>query len=234
MFWDEELKTLCRVPGRSKFRDAGIELDETVRKECYVAHFADRPRTRAGAVEAFFRSTFEAWTNYNRSGHECAYVGYNPVQCLDAEKIFADFPIGHVVHVVRNPYSGFADTSKRPFPLSLERYTWTWSYCQLLALTYAGRYPRNFHILRFEDLVANPAAAMTNLCDRLGLSASDKCLYPSFNGTKLEEVYPWGTIRLPTTTANLATADELTSAQKQEIKSLAGVMMKLLGYDDFG
>ncbi len=234
MFWDEELKTLCRVPGRSKFKDAGIDLDEALRKERFVAHFECRPRNRANAVEAFFRSTFEAWKNHSGSGRERAYVGYNPVQCLDTAKIFADFPDGHVIHVVRNPYSGFADTSKRPFPLSLERYTWTWSYCQLQALTYAGCYPRNFHILRFEDLVADPAAAMTDLCDRLGLSPSDKCLYPSFNGTKLEEVFPWGTIRLPTTAANLATADELTANQKREIKSLAGVMMKLLGYDDLG
>ena len=28
MFWDEELKTLLRVPGRSKFKDCGLKMDE--------------------------------------------------------------------------------------------------------------------------------------------------------------------------------------------------------------
>lgn len=233
MFWDEELKTLMRVPDRSKFRHAGLEIDEANRKRAFVECLQGKPRTRATIVEAFFRSTFEAWKNYRRSGRENAYVGYNPVQCLDAEKIFQDFPDAKVLHVVRNPYSGFADTSKRPFPLSLGRYAWTWNYCQLTALTYAERFPRNFHIMRFEDLVGDTRGTMTKVCGQLDLSFSETCLYPSFNGQKLVEVFPWGTIRVPTPEANLATANELNDAQKQEIRSLAGVMMRQFGYESF-
>ena len=233
-FWDEELKTLCRVPSRSKFKDADFDFDEALRKERFAAYLEDKPRTRANFIAAFFTASFAAWKNHRRSGREQAYVGYNPVQVLDTEKILHDFPDAHVLHVVRNPYSGFADTCKRPFPLALERYTWTWTFCQLMALTYIKKYPGNFHILRFEDLVADPAAAMRELCDRLGISYSDACLYPSFNGVRLEEVRPWGTIRVPTREANRATADELSGEQKREIRSRAGVLMKLLSYDDLG
>jgi hypothetical protein len=233
MFWDEELKTLMRVPDRSKFRHAGLQIGEADRKQKFVELLRDKPRTRGNIVEAFFRSTFDAWKNYNRTGREKAYVGYNPVQCLDAEKIFQDFPEATVLHVVRNPYSGFADTSKRPFPLSLSRYAWTWNYCQMVALTYAERYPRNFFIMRFEDLVGDTRATMTKVCQQLQISFSETCLYPSFNGEKLVEVFPWGTIRLPTPEANLATANELTAAQKKEMRSLTGVMMKPFGYDSF-
>lgn len=150
---------------------------------------------------------------------------------LDTEQILADFPTGSVVHVVRNPYSGFADTRKRPFPLSLARYTWTWNLCQHMALTYAERFPQNFHLVRFEDLVADPRKTVQDLCQRLGLSFSENVLYPSWNGTRLEAVYPWGTIRTPTPEANLAAMNELSADERAEIKSLATVMLKLLHYE---
>jgi hypothetical protein len=232
-FFDEEMKTYMRARERSKFRGADLQIDEAARKQWFVNFMEDRPRTRANLVEAFFRSTFEAWTNVRRTGKESAYVGYNPVQVLDTEKILRDFPKGHVVHVVRNPYSGYADTSKRPFPLSPERYAHTWTYCQLLALTYAEKYPKHFHIVRFEDLVADRRATMTKLCERLGLSFSEACLYPSWNGEPMDQVYPWGTVRTPTTEANIATMNELSADQKARIKALSLVMLRNLGYENF-
>ena len=150
LIFDEEMKVRLRTPDRSKFKGADMRIDETERKRLFVNFMQGKPRTRANLMEAFFRSTFDSWKNVQRTGKEKAYLGYSPVMVLDTDKIFADFPDGHVIHVVRNPYSGYADTKKRPFPLGLERYAWTWSYCQLLALTYAEKYPANFHILRFE------------------------------------------------------------------------------------
>ena len=235
LIFDEEAKVFMRTPERSKFKAADMQINEVDRKTKFVNCMEGKPRTRANLVEAFYRSTFDAWTNYARTGKETAYLGYNPVQCLDTEKILHDFPAGrgHVLHVVRNPYSGYADTKKRPFPLSLERYTWTWTYCQLLALTYAEKYPKTFHILRFEDMVADKKGAMTKLCARLGIGYSDTCLYPSWNGQKMDQVYPWGTVRTPTPEANVATMNELTADEKSRIKALSLVMQRQLGYEDF-
>ncbi len=233
LFFDEEMKVMLRVPERSKFRHADMKIKESDRKAAFLGFMKDKPRTRANLVEAYFRSTFEAWTNVTRTGLEKAYVGYNPVQVLDTEKILADFPTnGHILHVIRNPYSGYADTKKRPFPLSLERYTWTWTYSQLLALTYAEKYPDAFTIVKFEDLVADPKAETTRLAARLGISWSETMLYPSWNGQKLEQVYPWGTVRTPTPEANMATANELTADEKSRIKALSIVMLRQLGYDN--
>lgn len=233
MFWDEELKTLLRVPGRSKFRDCGLQMDEKERIAAFVRACEGRLANRATFVNAYFQSTFEAWKNVRRTGKEQCYVGYNPVQVFDTDKILADFPDGHVIHVVRNPYSGYADTSKRPFPLGIRRYAWTWNLCQHMALTYREKYPERFHLVRFEDLVADPRKTMQGLLARLGLPMADECLHPSFNGVKLEQVYPWGTIRIPTPEANLATANELSDAQKREIRTECQVMQRLLGYENF-
>jgi len=233
LIFDEEMKVFLRTPERSKFRHADLQINEVQRKQIFINSLKGKPRTRANIVEAFFRSTFDAWKNVQRTGREKAYLGYNPVQVFDTEKILADFPDGHVIHVVRNPYSGFSDTKKRPFPLSLERYTWTWNLCQHMALTYAERYPKNFHVVRFEDLVADPRATMTKLCGRLGLSYSDTCLYPSWNGVELKEVYPWGTVRIPTPEVNVATMNQLTDEEKGHIFSLSVVMQRILGYEQF-
>ncbi len=232
LFFDEEMKVMLRTPSRSKFAHADLQIDEADRKRRFVEIAASKPRTRGNLVMAFFQATFDAWKNVQRTGKETTYLGYNPVQGIDTEKILGDLPEGQVLHVIRNPYSGYADTKKRPFPLSLARYTWTWSIMQHMALTFAERYPDRFHIMRFEDMVADPKKTLGELATKLGLSYSDTLLYPSWNGVKLEQVYPWGTVRTPTTEANIATMNELTAAEKAEVKSLASVMIRQFGYSD--
>ncbi len=233
LIFDEEMKVLLRTPERSKFKNCGLKINEKERIARFVELAKSGPRSRARLVEAFFRSTFDTWTNFNRKGSEHIYLGYNPVQVFDTEKIFADFPNAHVIHVVRNPYSGYSDTKKRPYPLSLARYTWTWNLNQHMALTYAEKYPKQFHIIRFEDIVADTKGALSRLCGQLGIAWSDTCLAPSWNSTVLREVYPWGTIRVPTPDVNVATMNELSESEKAEITRLSIVMQRVLGYDKF-
>jgi hypothetical protein len=58
-------------------------------------------------------------------------------------------------------------------------------------------------------------------------------LYPSWNGSRLEEVYPWGTIRKATPQANVAAMEQLSERERDEIASLSRLMLKELGYDRF-
>jgi hypothetical protein len=231
LFFDEEMKTRLRVPGRSKFKDAQMDINEADRRSDFLAFMEGKERTRANLVDAFFHASFSSWKNLSRTGKEKAYVGYSPVIGLDGEKMVKDFPNGHVIHVVRNPWSGYADTKKRPFPLSLQRYAWTWNFMQEMALTYAERFPKNFHVIRFEDLVADTKKTMNGLCKKLGLSSSPNVLYPSWNGVKMESVFPWGTIRTPTTEANIATMKELNKQETAEMRSLTVVLRRVLGYE---
>ncbi|MEK6703796.1 MAG: sulfotransferase [Planctomycetota bacterium] len=232
-FWDEELKTYLRVPGRSKFKECGMVMDEKKRRARFAEILKEKGRTRATLVEAFFRSTFDTWENLNKTGQERFCVGYNPVQVLDAEKILSDFPRGHVIHVCRNPYAGYADQFRRPFPPSLERYAHTWGYCQYLALTFKRKYPGRFHIMRFEDMVADRKGTISTLLAGIGLPFSEKCLVPSFNAVELKEIKPWGTIRTPTPEENMRTANELSAEQKKGVRDLTAVSHQLMGYDQF-
>jgi hypothetical protein len=230
---DEECKVRLKTPQSSKFRDYPLQMDDRERKALFVAHLRGRERTRGRLVEAFFRASADAWQDYDRSGQECVYVGYSPIIVVDADKIVADLPGAHVLHIVRNPWSAYADTKKRAVPLSLAHYLTAWCLNQQAALTYAEIFPGRVHLLRFEDIIADPVTILGALLARLGVGPSETLARPTWNSTPLPQVYPWGTIRTPTPEANRATADELSDAEKQEILCRTRPLLPLLGYESF-
>lgn len=229
---DEELKRHVKTPFASKFKTADMKLKDSDRKNIFLKLLKGKPRTRKNIVEMFFVSTFEAWKDFNRSGKEKAYVGYSPIIGVDADKILADMPDAHIIHVARNPYSAFADTKKRPVPYGITKYISIWNIVQLSALTSARLYPNNFHIVRFEDLVANPKTFFTKLTKKLGINYESTLEYPSWNGRKLEVLVPWGTVMTPTSQANMITKNELSKKETEEIKIRTADIVKLLGYEN--
>jgi hypothetical protein len=230
---DEETKVRARTPAVSKFRDRELDLSDDERRDRFVELVAGGARTRAANVEAFFRATFDVWRNAARSGREEVYVGYSPAIVVDAEAILEELPGAHVLHVVRNPWSAYADTKKRPVPLSLAGYMLGWALNQHYALALSRKHPDRLHVLRLEDVLADPEGVLGGLCGRLGLEASPTLAAPSWNGEPLAEVYPWGTIRVPTVEANRATAAELSPAEQDEVALRAGPFLAALGYEGF-
>lgn len=215
---DEEGKVRSKTPYVSKFRTAEFNMNDKERKKLFVELMANREFTRGNLVEAFFRSTFLAWKNVNKTGKEKCYVGYSPIIGVDAEKIVNDFPKnGLVLHVVRNPFSAYADTKKRPVPLSLHHYITGWVVCQYYMSIYKAKFPKNCFILRYEDIIANRKNAFSDIFRAAEISYSAEMEYASWNGEKLKEVYPWGTIRIPTPEVNLKTAMELNKEEISEI-----------------
>jgi len=230
---DEEPRIRSRTPYVSKFRDYPFEMKDVERGQLFEREIAKTGRSRANNVAAFFRATFDAWKDCRRSGREDWYVGYSPVLVVDADKILRDMPQAHFLHVVRNPWSAYADTKKRPVPLSLEQYVFAWTVNQYYARLYESLFPGRLHILRFEDLVADPFTALGAIVGKLGLEAADSLRRPTWNGRALDQVYPWGTIRTPTPDANRATAAELSANERDEVAARAKPYLELLGYTDF-
>lgn len=228
---DEELKRHVKTPIASKFKNAHLDLKDKERNEIFIDLLRKKPRTRKNIVEAYFVSTFLAWKNYKRSGKEIAYVGYSPIIGVDSEKIFKDFPDAHIIHIVRNPYAGYTETKKRPVPYSLKRYVQTWSIVQLLAIHYSRMFPKNFHLVKFEDMVSDPNGFFKSLSKKIGIKYSDTMKYPSWNGKKLNKVYPWGTIRAATAHANKKALLKLRKEEYQYIKQQTFLINQYLGYD---
>ena len=233
MIIDEETKVRTRTAHVSKFRHMPFRMSEDERMANFVNRIQQTGRSRAAAVAAFFQSTFETWKDHERSGQEQVYVGYSPAIIVDAEKIMGDLPNSHILHVVRNPWSAYADTKKRPIPLSMQHYMLAWNLNQYYALLYKEKYRDRVHIVRLEDVLADSVKTLGALCEELGLSRADSLKFPSWNGRELEEVYPWGTIRKADTQSNIATAHQLSPEEKDDIKELTWQYLDAFDYRTF-
>lgn len=230
---DEEGKVRSRTPNVSKFRHMPFDMNDEERKAIYVSYSRKLGRSRGNNMEAFFRATFDAWKDYRRSGREEMYVGYSPIITVDAEKIIQDLPGAHVLHVVRNPWSAFADTMKRPVPLSLHHYMMGWTLSQYHALLYQRRYPERVHIVRIEDVMADSYKTLGDLLEKLGLERAESLRKPTWNGEELQEVYPWGTLRKVTPEVNRATAMELSPEIQTKIREYTWQYLDVFDYADF-
>jgi hypothetical protein len=230
---DEEGKVRARTPHVSKFRHMTFEMNDDERCELYQRHVAKTGRSRANNVAAFFRATFDAWKDYKRTGREAVYVGYSPIITVDAEAIVNDLPQAHVLHVVRNPWSAYADTKKRPVPLALADYTLGWTLNQYYALLCREKYPGRVHIVRAEDVMADPHKTLSAVLAKLGLEPAESLRQPTWNGTVLQEVYPWGTIRKANPQANKATAEELSAAERAEVRARTWQYLEVFDYKSF-
>lgn len=230
---DEECKVRARTPNVSKFRDMPFDFSDDDRCRIYQAYVKSSGRSRAGNVAAFFRATFDAWKDYKRSGRETFYVGYSPILVVDAAKILTELPQSHFLHVVRNPWSAYADTKKRPVPLSLNHYMLGWTLNQYHALILQQRFPSRFHIVRAEDVMNAPYETLSAICAALGLEPADSLGTPTWNGVLLEEIYPWGTIRKATAANNLATAMELSPEEQSAIRGYCWQYLERFSYKSF-
>lgn len=231
LFYDEEVKTRLRRPGGSKFRSVDLQMVEAERKSLFVEHMHGKPRTRSNLVSAFFHATFESWKNLSRSGKEKFWVGYSPIIGVDAEKILTDFPDGYVLHIVRNPLACFAETCRRPYPLPLKRYAWTWSFVQYNGLVFTQKFPGRYIVIKYEDLMMKKEETMLRLAEKIGISFNESMMYPSWNGGKLENMYPWGTIDLANPEEQQQRIQELSNHQVTEIRQITGYMVQALGYE---
>jgi hypothetical protein len=230
---DEECKVRARTPQVSKFRHVPFDFNDDERAQLYQQYVQKSGRSTGANASAFFRATFDAWKDYRRSGSETLYVGYSPIITVDADKILRDLPQAHVLHVVRNPWSAFADTRKRPVPMSLANYLLGWTLNQYYALLFRDIYPDRVHIVRTEDVLRDSRNTLGSVCEKLGLEDSDSLSYVSWNGAKLDQVYPWGTIRTPTPEANRQTALELPVAEIDEIGQRAQPYLEAFDYKNF-
>lgn len=230
---DEEGKVRSRTPKVSKFRHMPFDFSDDERCEIYVRLIEKSGRSRSANMTAFFQATFDAWKDYNRTGQEKFFVGYSPIITVDAGKILSEMPEAHFLHVVRNPWSAYADTKKRPVPMALADYMLGWTLNQYYALLFKEMFPDRLHIVRTEDVMEDPHATLGAVCKKLGLEAAESLRTPTWNGNKLEEIYPWGTIRTATPEANRATAAELSAKEQDEIHMRTWQYLDAFDYKNF-
>jgi hypothetical protein len=231
---DEEMKTFLRKRDASKFKDANLELNEADRLFEFQRLLGNMDfYPRAKVIEAFFRATFITWKNcYTEPSEGKAYVGYSPVIGIDSERIIRDFPGVKIMHIIRNPFSAYSDTKRRPFPQPLNKYLITWNIYHSTVEMFSRMYPSNVRILRYEDLVADKKSFMQEVADFIGVVFSEKMLYPSWNGIEIKDkIAPWGTVLKSTSEYNESIIDELSDAEKAQIVHGTSGLARHFRYD---
>lgn len=216
---DEEMKTYLRKRNGSKFRDADCQLDEADRIAEFKRLLGEGPHRRKEVIEAFFRSTFTAWKNHHTPvDQDNIFVGYSPAIGIDAERIVRDFPSVKIMHIIRNPFSAYRDTKRRPFPQPLSKYLTTWNIYHSTVEMYANMFPDNVRIFRYEDFVGNKPSFMQDLAGFLGIEFEESMLYPSWNSVEIKDnIAPWGTVLKSTAEYDEQVIDELTEEEKSQI-----------------
>ncbi len=230
---DEEMKTFLRKRNGSKFKDANLDLEESNRVAEFKGLLGDGPYFRKNVIEAFFRSTFSAWKNHHTPvDPDSVYVGYSPAIGIDAQRIVRDFPNVKIMHIIRNPFSAYRDTKRRPFPQSLSKYLITWNIYHSTVEMYSHLYPNNVKIFRYEDLVSNKKTFMENVSRFIGVDFEDSMLYPSWNGVEIKEsIAPWGTVLKSTPEYNEQIIDDLSEQEKLQISSATKALARHFKYD---
>ena len=231
---DEEMKTFLRKRNGSKFKDADLELIEADRLSAFERLLGNADfYPRAKVIEAFFRATFIAWKNYYATQRDdMAYVGYSPAIGMDADRIIRDFPNVRLMHIIRNPFSAYRDTKRRPFPQPLSKYLITWNIYHSTIEMYAQMYPKNVRIFRYEDLVTDKENFMRNVAAFIGVPFAETMLYPSWNGVEIKDsIAPWGTVLKSTREYNERIINELSDAEKTQIVHGTSALARHFGYD---
>jgi hypothetical protein len=230
---DEELKTFLRKRNGSKFKDADLVMEEKNRIAEFTRLLGQPPFFRRQVIEAFFRSTFAAWENYyTKPRPNMMYMGYSPAIAIDADRMVRDFPDIRILHIVRNPFSAYRDTKRRPFPQPLTMYLITWNIYHSTVEMFAKMYPRNVRIFRYEDLVEDKRKFMTQAAEFIGVPFADAMMYPSWNGTEIKDsISPWGTVLKSTKDYNKEVIQDLSDAERKQIAHGTAALARHFGYD---
>jgi hypothetical protein len=129
----------------------------------------DRAVARVASGETFAGHCLALYEGYaEASGKpDAAIVGEkNPAYALISERILRLFPEARIVHMVRDPRDTVLSFQKVKFdlkdPAALAQ---RWVHYNRSALALSRRERGRFRVLRYEDLVANPAGELRGLCD---------------------------------------------------------------------
>ena len=163
-------------------------LTSRVPGEDIEAYLLASDRSERGVFEAFLRIYAD------RRGK--AVMGEKtPAHLAYVETLLEWFPDGRVVHCMRDPRAVYVSELRRRaehavgFPYRqlaavpellawfvLLEVVWAWARAVHRHRQLQGRYPDRYRLLRFEDLVSEPADTLEDLCACLGLEVEPRML----------------------------------------------------------
>jgi len=229
---DTELKRYLMDRSKSKFSRFELQISGADWKRDFARRLKKRRGRlrRPAIIEAYLLSFFSQWKNRIRSQREWAILGHCPVILFDAEAIFADFPKSKMVHLVRNPIATFHDTRLRLPKLKPQEFCAIWNFTAYFAHYCRIKYPSRLLVVRYENLISKKVETLKRMCRFFGISYSPCLQEPSWNGERLNSVWPFGGIPHPSTAYERSVGKSLPKKIRNSIKRFTLPAGALYGY----
>ena len=199
-------------------------------------------RTERGIYEALLSVHVEPHSDVS------AVLGdKTPSHIYHVPKILEWFPDAKIVHTFRDLRAVLAsewrrrmddrpDTLRascaRPFvsPMIVLHMTYAWLKALRLHREYVRRFPDNYYLCKFEDLVSDPATFTPRLCEFLGVEMCDAMLAPRQSGSSFAQRQTSGFDR--NTLVRWKT--QLKPWMRRWLELVAGKELREFGYTDEG
>lgn len=220
-----------------------FQADSVARGLFDLKRFDDAIETGIAPTTSGYSADLQGWLKaYINAIYYSLYGSELPEALRVAEKsvenaefaadLQAMFPDAVFIHIIRNPYANLVSIRKykssQRFPWLGHSYRALYNSCYYLYRN--RRLMNNYHVIRYEDLVEQPKAAVEFLCCSVDLACTDSMLRPSYLGK------PWGG-----NSTSRERFDGISSARvnawKSEITPLeVELINRYLGHvvDDFG
>ena len=224
---DEEQKILAQ-DRLGKFKHYCSSVSPDMAKSEYLSSVPDAPTLREVVL-----NYIESWLRADGRSRESiasTAVAHCPVICLDFERILAVFPDVKMLHVVRSPFTGFADMRRRHSTIQASSYALKWTHVNTVALHWAGKYPESFRLVMLDELLSNRRVAMTRVAEWLGIEFQECLLNPSWDGELIEGlILPFGGVSTRSLSDERKLESSNSSVEKGELDALTLATRTLLG-----
>jgi hypothetical protein len=170
-----------------------FEYDIRLRDELIEALLRERPNpSRREVFDAFFTAFFAAWKR-RTSSRDPRYVSAFAARAnihlarTTPPGLFADYPDGALITLVRRPLPWFASARRhaRAYSSFVDAMA-LWTQSAESGLHLYERFPDRVTLLTFESLVGNTQATMRALCAKLDLEFTEILCVPTFDGVPIK------------------------------------------------
>lgn len=150
-----------------------------------------------------------------------------------ADLLFKWWPDAHCIHIVRDPRDNFATYKRKHQSLSPEDFSLGWNSSTKVGLKNRDRYgKKNYLLLRYEDLTADPEKIIQQVIAFLGISDDEILRVPTNNGILWEGNSQYGDKFQGISTKPVGRwRRELSNNSIEIIETICAELMELLGYE---
>lgn len=177
--------------GRTKGFTRDVFLEERMRRWAVKREDIEQRQLALPSDASFARrcaEVYEAQADAAKKDVGRLLGDKNPHYALFVDELMELFPRAKFVHLVRDYRDNVLSYRNVPFDLSnVAALADRWNDYNARIVAAAKRSPGRFHRVRFEDLVADPASTLRDICGFLGVAWDEKYLERNRNDREVPE-----------------------------------------------